>query len=290
MTNLHAIVGRLGGQLYAGGTAAIVPGPGHSRRDRSLSLKATEDGRVLYHSFSGDPSDAVRAHLGVEAVEEQGRHRPGPRKSAYDRQRQAEARARENLIRSFCEAVLAGCEPADGSLVETYLSRHRGVTLGADLLFHSSAPWGYEANAGAPAMVAIVRGAGGLPKGLHVTHLRPDGSKIRRTCFGALVGAAVRLQPAGEELAVAEGIETALAFAELHSVPTWAALSTSGLTAFSSPAGVRRLVIAADADDSGTGMAAARHLAERASRRCDVEIRPAPPGQDWNDVLRGVGQ
>jgi hypothetical protein len=70
-------------------------------------------------------------------------------------------------------------------------------------------------------------------------------------------------------------------------VPCWAALSTSGLTSFVLPAGVKRLLIAADSDDSGAGIKAATELGQRARAQCNVEIHPAPKGQDWNDVMRG---
>ena len=84
-------------------------------------------------------------------------------------------------------------------------------------------------------------------------------------------------------LGVGEGIETCAAFAELHGVPTWAALSTSGLQGFVIPLGVRKLIIAADGDKGG--MRAATDLAQRAKRSCDVEIHAAPEGIDWADVL-----
>ena len=96
----------------------------------------------------------------------------------------------------------------------------------------------------------------------------------------------MRLTPAGTELAVAEGVETALAFAQMFNAPTWAALSTAGLIAFMVPAGVKRLIVAADNDPDG--LKAARALAERARAVCEVVITyPDAPG-DWNDCLRDM--
>ena len=84
-----------------------------------------------------------------------------------------------------------------------------------------------------------------------------------RRMFGDLLGAVVQLAPlpAGGDLAIAEGIETALSYRDLTSAATWAGLSTAGLRRFTPPPGIARLVIAADGDDAG--LEAARDLAER---------------------------
>ncbi|MFZ4604503.1 MAG: virulence-associated protein E, partial [Caulobacterales bacterium] len=58
MSQLERIVRACGGELYAGGRRALIPGPGHSRQDRSVSLYETDDGRVLVHCFS--PQDDWR--------------------------------------------------------------------------------------------------------------------------------------------------------------------------------------------------------------------------------------
>jgi hypothetical protein len=54
------------------------------------------------------------------------------------------------------------------------------------------------------------------------------------------------------------------------------------------PVDVRSVVIVADVDDGGIGMAAARVLAGRLSRQGRrVRIAPPPQGLDLNDVLTG---
>jgi phage/plasmid primase-like uncharacterized protein len=89
---------------------------------------------------------------------------------------------------------------------------------------------------------------------------------------------------------VAEGIETGLSLlCGLLDAPAtvWAALSTSGIRALRLPETPGELVIAADRDDGGAGMAAAENLAERAQvLGWQVWLWPAPEGQDWNDALR----
>ncbi len=119
-------------------------------------------------------------------------------------------------------------------------------------------------------------------RGLHVTSL-PD--RQRRT-YGPVRGATVRL--AGTEggvLAVAEGIETALAYATLTGTPTWAALSAAGMKHAELPDGLRWLAVAADFD--GPGLLAAEQL-ERRARDAGIPVRidlPSRHRADWADVL-----
>jgi hypothetical protein len=285
-SDLHAIVGRLGGDLYAGGTRASVPAPGHSKRDRSLSLMQVGD-RVVWHCFTPCEPQEVFNYLGL--VRGVGAEAWERREAA--RQRDNERRAVEDRARRFCEALWRGTRPLGGSPAEIYLRQARRLSYmpGADVRFHPDAPRSYGAWAGLPSMLALVRDRAGSPCGLHVTALRSDGSgkalgNRSRVMFGTVAAAAVRLTPLrGDTLAVSEGLETGLAFAELHQTPTWAALSTSGLRAFAVPSGVRRLIVAADSD--AAGLAAARELAERASARCDVTVTHPDRG-DFNDLLR----
>jgi putative DNA primase/helicase len=103
--------------------------------------------------------------------------------------------------------------------------------------------------------------------------------------LGRCAGAAVRLARAAETLAVAEGIETALSILQATKVPTWAALSTSGLAALELPSIVETVIIVADGDPAGIAGA------ERAAARWHhegrtVRIARPPTGRDANDLLR----
>ncbi|WP_309603985.1 toprim domain-containing protein [Phenylobacterium sp.] len=258
--------------------------------DRSLSLRLIGSA-LLWHSFAGDSARDVCRHLGVERATQA---TPAELKRTAQERRAAE-RAHLAVVTEFCRKVWAETHAADGSPVERYLREARGLpcSIPTALRFHEAAPMNYERSARSPAMVAIVTGPRGNAVGLHITALKPDGSDKAfahrsRRMFGPVKGGAVQLSEIGDtrELAVGEGIESALSFATLNAVPTWAALSTSGLRSFDPPAGLARLLVAADNDAAGVG--AARALAERAARRCEVVILAAPAG-DWNDELRGRG-
>ena len=294
--DLYQIKQQCGGTVYDGGRRWIGPGPGHSRRDASLSLCIADDGKLLLHSFAGDAFESCAAlvvkHLGEGAAKLLGSGRdPGARADhsaqvLAKHQRERDAERRENLALAFCERLWAGGVPLEGSPGERYLAARGVGWFPPDVMFHPAAPRGYSASATAPALIALARSPVGLPKAVQATYLTRDyRTKSGRATFGALLGAAVRLGPAEGQMAVGEGLETCASFAELEGLTTWATLGTSNLEAFQPPSRCRHLVIAADGD--GAGLKAATRLAERLRNRCDVSIRAAPPGADWNDVATG---
>jgi putative DNA primase/helicase len=147
-----------------------------------------------------------------------------------------------------------------------------------------------------PAMVALIEHVEHGPVAVHCTYLRQDGSgkaniEKPKAMFGPVAGAAVRfgLPRSGAELAVAEGIETALSVAVSCSIPAWAALSAGGIKNLVLSPEANRVLIVADHDARGTGDrrahdATARWLAE--GRRVRV-TKPHEVGTDFNDVLTG---
>ena len=151
-----------------------------------------------------------------------------------------------------------------------------------------------------PAIVAAIQEPNGKIAGVHRTYLKADGSgkaevNDQKMMKGICWTGAVRFGPVTPTLALGEGIETSLsivqAFAEAglgHSV--WAALSLGNMGAAMLPGSIRRLVLFADnARDTEKAKAAidkAAWLQERPGRT--VVIAMAPPGQDFNDVLRAA--
>jgi len=192
--------------------------------------------------------------------------------------------------------------PGASSIAARYLAS-RGIALDrwpASLRFHQRCPRPRDdmGNLGAPlpAMVALIEYVKRGPVAVHCTYLLPDGSgkanvEKPKAIFGPCAGGAVRFGPprAGEWLAVAEGIETALSVALACSMLAWAALSAGGIRNLVLPREATHVVICADHDANGTGEraahdAAARWLAE--GRRVRVAM-PPESGADFNDVLTG---
>lgn len=144
-----------------------------------------------------------------------------------------------------------------------------------------------------PAVVAPILSPPGTVISAHRIYVTDAVPKAERKKFMALAsgdtlnGAAVRLFDVDEEVGVAEGIETALAAHELFGVPVWSVLNANGLKTFKPPATVRRVHVFGDNDESGTGQAAAWHLAA-SLRRIGIEAPvniPATSDSDWLDVL-----
>lgn len=142
-----------------------------------------------------------------------------------------------------------------------------------------------------PAMVAKIRYPDGSPASIHRTYLTAAGYKApvpqaKKIMSGKpLNTGAVRLSAVAPCLGIAEGIETALAASARFGVPVWAATNATLLESWVPPAGVERVLIAADNDASFTGQAAAYGLARRLVQKglC-VEIHfPARVGKDWAD-------
>jgi hypothetical protein len=239
----------------------------------------------LLHSFAGDAFAACAAHLGLDHMAPERLDKAAH--AQLKREREAEAIRRQQAALAFCERIWRGGVDIEGSPGERYLAA-RGIDwFPADLRYHPAAPRGYSTAATAPGILALARSLTGAPKAIQATFLAPDGrAKTHRITFGLLSGSAVRLAPAGSELAIAEGVETAASFSALEGLPTWATLGTSNLEVFQPPSCVRRLTIAADGD--AAGLRSAQALAERLRQRCAVAIASAPTGADWNDVATGM--
>ena len=153
-----------------------------------------------------------------------------------------------------------------------------------------------------PALIAAIQAPNDLVISLHRIYLTADGHKAdvpavkkfmtATTVIDGIVtptemnGAAVRLDPATDELAVTEGIETGLAVRLMTGMPTWAALNAAGMASLWVPETVRLVVIAADHDSHGKGQEAAHQLRDRLLKKGhQVKILlPETPG-DWADAL-----
>lgn len=300
--SLRTIVQTLGGDLYDQGRRANIPAPGHSAEDRSVSL-LLEDDRVVVHTFGdGDWKavlDFLRDHQLIDAANAplDGPGRPVGARLARPVTSRLERR----------DAALRLWEGGRG-LPGTLSARHcrlRGVERplpGPEVLRHNSeaAVAAYRGRGYArPALLAAIQDAAGEFSAVEVTYLAANGQRAsdlrlpRKTVGPAPGGCAVRLDPAAEEMLVAEGVFTTLSATEWFGLPGWALLSTRNLRAWSPPPRVRSILIAADRGTDGEASAA--QLQGRLARdglAATIALPPAPFGDwnEWSDHQRRLGR
>lgn len=146
-----------------------------------------------------------------------------------------------------------------------------------------------------PVMLAAVTDWQGRIRAVHRTYLARDGKgkapvTPAKMTLGPVGGFACHLAPAGEELAVSEGIETGLSVQQATGIPTWAALSAGGIRNLILPPLPLASSVTICADNDPVGLRAAHEAASlwREQGR-KVRIALPPEGMDFNDVLlRGV--
>ena len=121
-----------------------------------------------------------------------------------------------------------------------------------------------------------------------------DGSKLAKRTNGLLAGTGVWFgDPNAADTAIlAEGPETGLSAFEATGLPTCVTLSSSNFTKVHVPDQVRRLIIAADMEPTGRGLAAAIMAAQTHTndhgRPCGIAVPPLRDG-DFNDVHNDEG-
>jgi hypothetical protein len=259
----------------------------------SLELKV-EDDRIAISCAACDAPTAIAAILGLP-----------PDLVAHPRRKGSNVARAVNAWRKALPAV--------GTPVETYL-RNRGITISVPTSIRFTPKQrNWVDGKSYAAMIALVArvpeyGHDGvlrpdsslLSSGAHFTFLQGGGSDgaVRKaeteSCklsLGQLRHGGVWLTPIqeiGEELAMAEGIETALSVQQITGLPTVAALSAAGMQAIHWPPQIRRLWIAADNDPGGL-RAAKKLLARAIASGLDASIKvPVKGFNDFNDVLRSI--
>ncbi|MCA2997366.1 MAG: toprim domain-containing protein [Rhodocyclaceae bacterium] len=223
---------------------------------------------------------------------------------------ESDERARKNLVRVWEEAK--PIQPGDAA--DRYLSsRYLGMPeYPAAMRLHPGLKYFDEPNKKElgkfPTLLSIFRHPAGPAVTLHRTYLTEKGEKApvpkvkkMMSPVRPMAGGAVRLfDPQGDCLAVAEGIETALAVRRLtrskanpDGCPVWAATSASLLMTMKVPESVKKVWIFADLDvdipdqpNQINGQRAAKRLSERlvAEGKEVVLYRPDSVEEDFHDV------
>ncbi|MCC0808060.1 virulence-associated protein E [Methylobacterium sp. W2] len=283
------------------GNQVLAPGPGHSHKDKSLSIRlsAGPDGFVVY-SHAGDDfrdcRDYVADALGLSSDRwRAGSHAPDPEAMAARRRAQEEARQAEEAETAARQrralAIWNASQSPAGTIVEAYLASRRlalpGEISGETIRFHRSCPWDTGT---APAMVTLFRDIiTDEPRAIHRTALTHEGKKVGRKMLGPVGGCAIKLdadQTVTTALAIGEGIETCLAARQLGITPTWALGSTTGIAAFRVLDGIERLQVLGENDETGASDRACNDVGARWHRAGrSVEIITPKIGTDLNDVV-----
>ena len=307
MIDLRAAARALCGDVI-GRDAVAVPGPGHSARDRSLTVKfdpRAPDGFLVYsHCDDGwrDCRDHVRARLGLPPWQpgdgQDRRVTPSQVKefdrSATDAEGERRERSADDVFRNkrAC-AVWDGGDCPRATLAELYL-RSRAITLAEDvddtvLRFHEACPWREENTGGTifvPALLAAFRSIDDDKiTAVQRVALTPEGRKLGRRMLGVVHRAAVKLDPVGDTLHVGEGVETCLAARILGHAPTWALGSVGMIAQFPLVDGVARLRILGENDAASAS--ASKLCGNRwhaAGRKVQI-VTPDPGCGDLNDEL-----
>jgi hypothetical protein len=296
----RAVARALGGEVS--GCNVRAPGPGHSARDRSLSIKidpAASEG-FLVNSFAGnDPivcRDHVRAALGLSLRPERSIKRPPRREAHRGYARDDRDQGTANALRIWREAREVRDTPA-----WNYLHR-RGVDLAAlpdcigDVLrWHALCPW--ESNRDGCIIALWTDTRTNEPRAIHRRLITPRGESIAHwRALGPTAGCIIRLWPDHEVtqgLVIGEGIETVLVAATRFEhrgtlvQPAWAAGDAGHLARLPILAGIRALTLLVDNDKNGRGQGAADACARRWTRagREVTRLTPRAVGSDMADLM-----
>jgi putative DNA primase/helicase len=293
MSELRSMAAALGGDVT--GRSVICPGPGHSPRDRSLSVtpSATAPEGFVVFSHAGDHwlecRDHVLARLGLRPCElRQGDRRP------------LTAPKPDNIGKTDTGAFALRLWKEAGGPRRTLAERHlngRDLELTDDLCgtvarFHPACPYRTDGEImRAPAMLTAYRTiVGDKLVAIQRTLLTPEGKKFDRTMLGPTGGAAIKIdadENVEQGLFIAEGFESALAARQLGFRPVWALGSAGAIGAFPVLAGIDALTILTETDDKGANLKNAHACARKwieAGREVSI-IEPNIPG-DMNDLVK----
>jgi hypothetical protein len=305
--DLRSIAHALGGEVC--GRQVVAPGPNHSRKDRSLSIRRDPDAPdgFLVHSHAGDDwqlcRDYVRCRLGMPAWQpgddrhEQRTIRPGHiskwDSAIVDAEAEDRLRTEDDLVRiGRVQAIWEEAISPELTKVDDYF-RARAIKLpnelaGTVLRYHPRCPWRNEKTGQTdriPCLIAAFRSIDDdMITAIH--RIRVDQPqrwpKTERKMLGRVHRAAVKLGPATVKLTIGEGIETCLAALQLGLGPAWALGSVGNISRFPLLDNVDELTILAEPGTDREIQICGRRWKQEGRR---VLISRSSVGSDHNDIL-----
>jgi hypothetical protein len=285
----------------------------------SVTFDATAPDGFLVQSFANDDwrecKDHVRHLLGLGSFEPGRDFQPNAKSFRFFQQSDPTPEAirkTDFALSLWQEASSIGWTPAEAYLIGRGIIVPPTAYSGEALRFHPQCPFRLESGVTVrlPAMLgAMVDIETGEFRGIHRTAIKEDGSgkadvpglNDPKKMLGSPTGASVRLFPeVADRLAIAEGIETALAVAGNFGVtPIWACMTAGLLAQFPVLPDVQELNVFADNDHPKTlpsgrvrqaGNEAASECAERWAQAGRLAAVWLPPqiGTDFNDISKGA--
>jgi hypothetical protein len=262
---------RLGGRWYDHYGSACCPA--HDDHHPSLTVR------------DGDTAVILKCHAGCSSADIVDKLR---RDGLWPIPPEASGRSEKRDTSAWALDIWRASRPIAGTIAELYL-RNRGITvpLPPSLRYHRALKH-RETGLTFPALVAAIQDADRHVVAVQRTFLKSDGSgkaavSEPKMSLGAMGRGAVRLAPASETIAIAEGIETALSAMQLLEVPVWCSLGDGRLGKIALPPEVGRVVVIADIGSEARAYEA-RDIYRRQGREADVLFPSA--GKDFNEVIR----
>jgi hypothetical protein len=264
------LVDRLGGTWH--GLVAMCRCPVHEDRTPSLSIRQG-DRSILVTCFAGCRSEEVLkaiARLSPIPFAREGRVEQAPRKSGNPHW-----------------AIWQASQPVAGTLGERYLVENRRLAKPLNnVRFHPRCPRGSGKSAAFEPALIVAMHLGNRLTAIQRLFLDPITARCTaKIVLGHSIGAAWTNGIVRETIALAEGFETAAAFAQLYGIPAWASMGARRLPQVQFPPEVRFVILLRDNDSEGE---AAEHKAEQAYRAQGLAVEHAPPpthANDWADLL-----
>lgn len=249
----------LGGDV-AGRDTVLCPGPGHSPRDRSLSVRFRPDGGFLVHSHAGDDWRACRDHVAARLGLPSWRPSSSPSRPVLTLVASPPP-ADDGADRTRVALSIWG-QAGDprGTPAERYLAG-RGLSL-PDNVAGEVLRWHPRAGCMMALMRCVITDE---PRAIHRTFIDADGRKTDRKMLGPVAGTAVKLEADPEvdvRLVIGEGVETCLAAREAGLRPVWALGSAGAIKQLPVLPGLDGLLVLGE-HDGGANLAATRALARR---------------------------